>query len=76
MDYANTLYAPSYTIFGAKLGYEAPSKKWQVYLDVKNLTDQNYVTAIQPIYDAQGKDVAALYPGDGFGAFTGVAFNF
>lgn len=76
VDYANTLYAPSYTIFGAKLGYEAPSKKWQVYLDVKNLTDQNYVTAIQPIYDAQGKDVAALYPGDGFGAFTGVAFNF
>ena len=43
---------------------------------MKNLTDQNYVTAIQPIYDAQGKDVAALYPGDGFGAFTGVAFNF
>ena len=76
VDYANTFYAPSYTIFGAKLGYEAPSKKWQVYLDLKNLTNKDYVTAVLPVYNAQGKDTASLYPGDGFGAFTGVAFNF
>lgn len=76
VDYANTFYAPSYTLLGARFGYEAPSKKWQVYLDLKNLTNEHYATAISPIYNAQGKDVAALYPGDGFGAFTGVAFNF
>lgn len=31
---------------------------------------------IVPGYDAQGQDTAALYPGDGFGAFTGVTYNF
>jgi iron complex outermembrane receptor protein len=34
------------------------------------------VTAIVPGYNAQGQDTAALYPGDGFGAFTGVTYNF
>ncbi|MBD8624946.1 TonB-dependent receptor [Pseudomonas sp. CFBP 13727] len=76
VDYANTFNAPSYTIFGARLGYDAPSKKWQAYVDLKNLGDKDYVTAIVPGYNAQGQDTAALYPGDGFGAFTGVTYNF
>ncbi len=76
VDYANTFYAPSYTLWGARLGFDDPGKTWQVYLDLKNLTDKAYVTAIAPSYNAQGKDTAALYPGDGFGAFTGVTYNF
>ena len=76
VDYANSVSAPSYTIFGARLGYDAPSKKWQAYVDLKNLGDKDYVTAIVPAYDVKGQDTAALYPGDGFGAFTGVTYNF
>ncbi|MCE6985020.1 TonB-dependent receptor, partial [Pseudomonas frederiksbergensis] len=38
VDYANSFYAPSYTLWGARLGYDAPNKTWQVYLDLKNLT--------------------------------------
>jgi len=76
VDYANTFYAPSYTLWGARLGYDDPGKKWQLYLDLKNLTDQNYVTAVLPTYNANGRDTASLYPGDGFGAFTGIAYNF
>ena len=76
VDYANTFYAPSYTLWGARLGFDDPGKTWQVYLDLKNLTDKDYVTAIAPSYNAQGKDTASLYPGDGFGAFTGVTYNF
>lgn len=76
VDYANTFYAPSYTLWGARMGYDDPGKTWQVYLDLKNLTDKDYVTAVSPVYNAQGKDVAALYPGDGFGAFTGITYNF
>nr|WP_255263388.1 TonB-dependent receptor [Pseudomonas aegrilactucae] len=76
VDYANSFYAPSYTLWGARLGYDDPGKTWQVYLDLKNLTDQDYVTAVLPTYNAQGRDVASLYPGDGFGAFTGVTYNF
>ncbi|WP_411567457.1 TonB-dependent receptor family protein [Pseudomonas veronii] len=76
VDYANSFYAPSYTLWGARLGYDDPGKTWQVYLDLKNITDQKYVTAVLPTYNSQGKDVASLYPGDGFGAFTGVTYNF
>lgn len=76
VDYANSFYAPSYTLWGARLGYDDPGKAWQVYLDLKNITDQDYVTAVLPTYNSQGRDVASLYPGDGFGAFTGVTYNF
>lgn len=76
VDYANSFNAPSYTIFGARFGYDAPSKKWQAYVDLKNLGDKDYVTAVVPGYDSKGLDTAALYPGDGFGAFTGVTYNF
>lgn len=76
VDYTNTLYAPSYTIFGATTGFEAPSKKWQVYLDLKNLADKDYVTTVSPVYNAVGnKNTASFYPGDGFGVFAGVEFR-
>lgn len=75
-DYANTLKAPSYTLLGAKFGYEAPSKRWSVYLDLRNLTDKKYVTAVSNSYDLQGQDSAVFYPGDGFSAFSGVSYHF
>ncbi|MGE8499777.1 MAG: TonB-dependent receptor family protein [Pseudomonas sp.] len=76
VDYANSFYAPSYVVWGAKFGYEEPGQRWQVFLDLRNLTDEDYATAISPIYNARGNDAAALYVGDGFGAFTGVSFRF
>lgn len=76
VDYANTFYAPSYTIYGANVGFEAPSKKWKVSLDLKNLADKKYVTAVQPAYNVQGQDTAALYPGDGIGAYVAVEYRY
>ncbi|MDF2644126.1 MAG: Outer rane receptor protein mostly Fe transport, partial [Pseudomonas sp.] len=76
VDYANTFYAPSYTIFGANVGYETPNKDWKVSLDVKNLANKKYVTAVQPLYDAAGQDTASLYPGDGIGAYVGVELRY
>ncbi len=76
VDYANSFYAPSYTIFGANVGYETPSKDWKVSLDLKNLTNQKYVTAVQPLYDAKGQDTASLYPGDGIGAYVAVEMRY
>ncbi|WP_437884544.1 TonB-dependent receptor family protein [Pseudomonas sp. LRF_L74] len=75
-DYANTLKAPSYTILGAKMGYEAPSKRWSVYLDLRNLTDEKYVTAVSNSYDLQGVDSNVFYPGDGFSAYGGITYHF
>lgn len=76
VDFANSLSAPSYTLFGAKLGYEAPSKQWNVFVDLRNLTNQRYATAANTAYDAKGQDSANFYVGDPFNVTTGVAFHF
>ena len=76
VDFANTLSAPSYTLFGAKLGYEVPSKNWNVFVDFRNITNQRYAAATNPAYDAAGKDSANFYVGDPFNVTTGVAFHF
>ena len=76
VDYANSFYAPSYTIFGANVGYETPNKDWKVSLDLKNLANKKYVTAVQPLYDAKGQDTASLYPGDGVGAYVAVEMRY
>ncbi|RZA11721.1 MAG: TonB-dependent receptor, partial [Proteobacteria bacterium] len=74
--YANSFSAPSYTILGARIGFEAPSKRWDVFLDMRNLTDERYATAANTTYDARGQDSANFYPGDAFNVTTGVAFRF
>ena len=76
VDFANTLSAPSYTVWGAKVGYEAPGKKWEVFLDARNLTNERYATAANTAYDARGNDSANFYPGDAINVTTGVAFRF
>ena len=45
-------------------------------LDLKNLANKKYVTAVQPLYNAAGQDTASLYPGDGIGAYVGVEFRY
>lgn len=77
VDYANTLHAPSYTLFGATAGYEAPDGQWQAFLDLKNLTDKDHVVTVLASYDAGGnRDTRAFFPGDGFGVFAGAEYRF
>ena len=63
-------------LWGAKIGYEAPSKKWEVFVDARNLTNQRYATAANTTYDAKGQDSANFFPGDPFNVTTGVAYHF
>lgn len=76
VDYANSLYAPSYTIWGANVGYEAAKGNWKVSLDLKNLANKAYVTAVTPVYDARGQDTASFWPGDGIGAYVGMEVRY
>jgi iron complex outermembrane receptor protein len=76
VDFANSLRAPSYTLWGAKFGYEAPGRKWEVFVDARNLTDERYATASNTAYDAGGQDSANFYPGDPINVTTGVAYRF
>ncbi|WP_133749415.1 TonB-dependent receptor [Pseudomonas sp. LP_7_YM] len=76
VDFANSLGAPSYTLWGAKVGYEAPNRKWEVFVDARNLTNQRYATASNTAYDAKGEDSANFYPGDPINVTTGVSYRF
>jgi iron complex outermembrane receptor protein len=75
-DFANSLAAPSYTLWGAKFGYEAPNRKWEVFVDARNLTNERYATASNTAYDAKGQDSANFYPGDPINVTTGVSYRF
>ncbi|KXV35634.1 TonB-dependent receptor [Gluconobacter thailandicus] len=75
VDYANTLKAPRYGIFGLKLGYEAKSKIWSTFLDFRNLGNKHYATAAYTAYNLNHTDYAMFYPGDGFSVFGGVTVH-
>jgi len=85
VDYDNTFRAPSYAIYNAKIGYAPPKRKWEVYLDFRNLADKHYVTAVSPAYTTRalvhgvpvgpGRDAAVFQPGDGFSVFGGFSIK-
>lgn len=75
-DFTNSLQAPSYTLFGVRMGYDDPTDRYKLFLDLKNITDEDYVAAVDPIYDANGQDSAVFYPGEGTGAYVGFEVKF
>jgi iron complex outermembrane receptor protein len=89
VDYANTFKVHAYTIYGFKIGYDAPKGNWQAYLDFRNLTDKGHTVSVSPVFDTrqdphadpgtpQGRpnDLRQLSPGDGFGVFGGLTLKF
>lgn len=76
VDYANSLKAPSAVIWGAKLGYEEPGKKWKAYLDFRNLGNKHYASAANTVDNARGLDSANFYPGDGSSVYGGIVYRF
>lgn len=75
VDYAQSFYAAPYTLFGATVGYAAPNKEWQTWLDLRNLTNKRYASTVTPGYDDKGLDVARSTPGDGRGIYAGVSWS-
>jgi iron complex outermembrane receptor protein len=62
-DFYNQLYVPSYIIYGARLGYRSPDKKWELYLQGDNLGDAHYVAATSTT--ARGAASSAVFsPGE------------
>ena len=76
VDYTNTFKASGYSILGAKFGYAPRAGRWDVYLQLKNLTGKHYASSVTPVYNAGGHDTPAFYPGDGFGVFAGIALHY
>lgn len=75
IDYADTRRTPGYAIYGANLGFNAPSGRWSAYLDLHNLTDKHYVAIVSPGYDDAGTDQARVTPGEGFAVYAGFTWR-
>ncbi|HMP63268.1 MAG TPA: TonB-dependent receptor, partial [Phenylobacterium sp.] len=74
VDFRNTLKSPGYTIANLNLGWTA-ANGISLFLDVRNLTDEAYVSNVQPVIVA-GPATAAYWPGDGRSAFVGLVVDF
>ncbi len=80
-DFANTLEAPEYTLYGAGLGYTHPKRGWQVYLDVRNLTDETFASSANPTFLAGTTQAAReanplFQSGDGLSVTGGITLKF
>lgn len=76
VDYANSYWADSHLIFGTRIGFDAPTGRWQAWAELRNLGNRHYAATVTPGYDDAGKDVARSTPGDGRGVYAGISWRF
>lgn len=75
VDQANTLFADPYALIGFKIGYR-PKKGFSVFVEAKNLTDERFASAVDPIADARtAKEAQVFHPGDGRSVYGGVSWT-
>ncbi len=75
VDYAHTLQAPGYVLFGAQAGLKLPHGV-SLYVDARNLSNRHYVSDVSTIIDARGANPRAFYPGAGRTVYGGVKIEF
>ena len=76
VDFANTFNTDPYTIYGLNLGFQPPKKHWQVFVDLRNLTNKHYAAAVSPSYNVNGLDTAISSPGAPFSWTSGFEIGF
>lgn len=59
-DFSNQYKVDDYQLFGVRGGYEG--KDWEVFAEMKNLADKDYVSAVN-VLDYADSNAAVLYPG-------------
>lgn len=74
VDYRNTITAPSYAVLNLNAGWTVADDV-QVFVDVRNLADEAYVSNIQAAILA-APATAAYWPGDGRSVFAGLTVAF
>jgi iron complex outermembrane receptor protein len=78
VDQQNTLYANPYALLGFKTGYAFNwgKSKFSVFVEAKNLTDENYAASVDPIPNAQiPANPQVFHPGDGRSFYSGVTWS-
>ena len=74
VDYSNLTQAPAYAVLNLNAGY-AVNDRISLFIDIRNLTDKDYISNIQAQIRATAAS-AAYWPGDGRSAFTGLSVAF
>ena len=77
VDFAETLYADNYTLFGFKAGQQV-NAHFSWFLDARNLTDRKYVASTSVILDATrpGTNQSLFLPGDGRSVYVGAEIKY
>ena len=76
VDEANTLWADPYCVLlGVRAGYQS-SKGFEVFLEVKNLTNKTYTASVEAIADArQSTDNDSFNPANGRAFYGGIGWS-
>lgn len=72
-DFSNTYEVYAYTLLGFLTGWS--NDRVNVYLDMRNVLDENYVATVGVRTTAAAND-AILNPGEGRAAYAGVEVRF
>jgi len=75
VDFAETVYAEGYTIFGLKMGQQY-NKQLSWFLEGRNLADRKYVATTSVVLNQNGADGALFLPGDGRSVYAGVQWRY
>lgn len=75
VDYANTLKAPSFAVWGLNAGFDFANGV-TVFVDARNLTDERYISEFSAVTDARTAAATVFMPGEGRSAFVGVSARF
>ncbi len=75
VDYRNSFKAPGYALVHLSAGIDLPGGV-TLFADARNLTDKAHVPEFGAVVNANGKDQAVFYPGEGRSLFGGVRVRF
>lgn len=75
VDYANNLEAPGYATLGLEGGVDLVEGV-RLFVDARNLTDENYISTYSNITDATVAATNVFYPGEGRSVFAGLKIAF
>ena len=75
VDFAETIKADSYFLWGVKAGQKV-NANWSWFLEGRNLADQKYVATTSVVRNQNGADGALFLPGDGRSAYMGITWTY
>jgi iron complex outermembrane receptor protein len=75
VDLTNSLHAPGYAVYGARVLWESEDGARSVYIEGRNLLNKSYVATYNVIPDAGGMDGRNFYPGEGRAVYAGLKWS-